>query len=133
MKREIKFRGKRIDNGEWVYGDLLISPMATRIVKGFGLVTSDQYTHDGLTHCVGEFYAVDPKTVGQLPGLHDKNGKEIYEGDVVTPFSKAWKCEVKWHDGGFRVTPHGEYELFAKRAGTCEVIGNIHDNPELLK
>jgi len=128
--REIKFRGKREDTGEWVYGSLLFVPYtgmtymfldAARIVK------------------LSEIIPVDPKTVGQYTGLKDRNGKEIYEGDVlINP--KGIRGEIKYvpeyaaflaywkHDGecGY---DYLDKEILMK----CEVIGNIYENPYLLE
>lgn len=95
MNREIKFRGKRIDNGEWVYGDLL---QPTEICDIYEIANCESID--------GTRYEVIPETIGQYTGLDDKNGKEIYEGDIV------------------KIT--GSLEKFT------EVIGNIYDNPELL-
>lgn len=78
MNREILFRGKRVDNGEWVEGNLTINEAAKahRIVVGFGL-TGDM---EGECHvCFGEFHLVDPSTIGQYVGLLDKNGVKIFE------------------------------------------------------
>lgn len=114
--REIKFRGKRLDNGEWVYGDLHIR-------------TPFPHIHSEIDYGKVD---IDPHTVGQFTGLHDKNGKEIYEGDIVR-YDMGGECEVSYCIGGgfagFDLSPafHNEHQLT-----DVEVIGNIHDNPELL-
>ena len=114
--REILFRGKRIDNDEWVYGDLV-------------RIGNKSY----ITHCV------DPDTVGQYTGLTDKNGKKIFEGDiVVVPLSgKSAKGIVEYFKTdicGFVVITQPEYSNYVlQKNSTYEVIGNIHDNPELLE
>lgn len=124
--REIKFRGKRIDTGEWVYGDLW------RLYYSGSSVS--WVIRDG--HGNMEDHEVDPETVGQFIGLHDRNGKEIYEGNVC-----SWKygfisgvSEVRFFDGAFRLHgyPFDEHNLIAT-GERLEVIGNIHENPELLK
>jgi uncharacterized phage protein (TIGR01671 family) len=139
--RENLFRGKRIDNGEWVYGDLLnVGVDYDYAIRTYG----------GREH--GQVNAVDEKTVGQYTGLTDKNGKKIFEGDVVhylyEPGKGYWNSDqnsvIEWRSTGFYMDgifgtnkyacssgwlvsiPHGDGKCF-------EVIGNIHDNPELLK
>lgn len=76
MNREIKFRGKRLDNGEWVYGDLL------HLVDGV-YISNDNGNN---------MAQVDPDTVCQFTGFTDKNGKEIYEGDVLRSDSYPYSC-----------------------------------------
>lgn len=120
--REILFRGKRLDNGKWVDGYYIPDGDKAYIGQSFGM----------------QFYEVDAYTVGQYTGLTDRNGKRIWEGDIV------------------RYGDNIHLAIFEKRAGNAyfgivmdeqetwgfcpsvpsnkmEVIGNIHDNPELLE
>lgn len=125
--REIKFRGKRLDNGEWLYGSLVI-------LNGRYFIFDDANRHE-----------VDPTTVGEFTGLKDKNGKEIYEGDVIrSPLSedKTRPHRIFYHTGNaaFMRALIDRKELCYLRLDQDwiyksgkEVIGNIHDNPELLK
>ncbi|MCR5658907.1 MAG: YopX family protein [Bacteroidales bacterium] len=133
--RPIKFRGKNINNGEWMYGDLHILCDAPHI-----------HTEASKYPFAGKRAFVVPDTVGQFTGLYDKNGKEIYEGDIL-----GWKsvvCEedgvevffgkVTFTEGVFCIDE--DWESSVERV-LCEseeyciarVIGNIHDNPDLLK
>ncbi len=119
MTREIKFRGKRIDNGEWVYGDLLCQSIFTLI--------SGEKVNTG-TFWIGEqngLIKVDPKTVGQFTRFKDKNGKEIYKGDILQA-----------HFPGTFVMEMDNYDLLntlSKNLYSVEIIGNIYSNPELVK
>lgn len=141
--REILFRGKRTDNGEWWEGDLM------HMGKRFSIRRPKP--HDPINY---KFYYVDPATVGQFTGLTDKNGVQIFEGDIVkTHYANAKKADfvelVVFHGGKFcgMAKLQGGGRIFAPLADgvphveqdksiymdRVEVIGNIHDNPELIE
>jgi uncharacterized phage protein (TIGR01671 family) len=120
--REIKFRGKRLDNGEWIFGSLLNLDGECEI--------ADCNTVD-----YGR-YEVAPATVGQYTGLKDKNGKEIWEGDILTDKFESIGV-VEWRDGAL-VVNFGDVDVFQivdcfDDSYQMWTIGNIYDNPELLK
>lgn len=135
--REIKFRGMRISDGEWVYGDLL------HIVGGYviyhGSQTESQLI-EGRPNVAIELYMdevspVFPETVGQYTGLHDEDGREIYEGDIVrTSVAKDAIGVVEWNNdqASFVVHMKGRTQCYPL-SKSDKIIGNIHDNPELLR
>ena len=140
--REILFRGKCIDNGEWVIGQYYKRThyYGDPSVKHYIIVSTEDLGYDQAL----EYYAVVPTTVGQFTGFVDVTGKDIFEGDIVdasaTELALGWPDStlsvVEWDDkiGGF--DPFADYDcdcgIFTK-AHKCVVIGNIHDNPELLE
>lgn len=145
--RTIKFRGKRIDNKEWVYGYLYKLPLPNG--EACMILTQDNTHLDNslepkydlaFTLWV-DLFVVDPETVGQFTGLHDKNGHEIYEGDIVrSTNSNEFVYEVVY-DGkrfasfGLRRKQDAFMHYFGEaiEAEECEVIGNVSDNLDLLK
>lgn len=139
--REILFRGKRIDNGEWVYG-YYVFRRKRRGAFGQTITELDFDTHY-IVSIRGESFEVDPSTVGQDTGLTDKNGKKIFEGDFLECIScgKSYKDVVvygRWNcsccDGvyGYALL-HYEDRLDFREVKNYEICGNIHDNPELLE
>ncbi|EKA2550000.1 hypothetical protein OJ633_000512 [Listeria monocytogenes] len=142
--REIEFRGQNI-NGYWAYGNLAIikekldrAEIGTYISNSAGAPFA---------------YQVRPETVGQYTGLKDKNGNKIFEGDIVTAFSNINKYTDSFagdveptfcftsivYDGAcFKTTYKGEPSYVLNENGSSlvmhmEVIGNIHENPDLLE
>ena len=136
---EILFRGKRTDNGEWVKGYYCnLGGNHPRILK--------ENIFIGKIGMVLEFKNIDvlPETVGQYTGLTDKNGTKIFEGDIVSYFKKdILNSEVIYKDGCFmfrfiseftqRMRQSKQEPIFDNVSMCGEVIGNIHDNPELLE
>lgn len=140
--RETKFRGKRLDNGKWAIGDLRHhNDGSVTIVTNLNVWPDNNDEVDAY----GEEFEVAPATVGEYTGLKDKNGKEIYEGDVIrSPLSedKTRPHRIFYHTGNaaFMGALVDRKELCYLRLDQDwiykfekEVIGNIHDNPELLK
>ena len=129
--RDILFRGKRLDNGEWVYGFYCHVPRG-RLDRDEHLIQTVMKSGKmGMLHCV------DPSTVGQYAGIRDKNGERIFEGDIVkgrysgkvaAVQAEVWNCGCCHGVLGFS-TETCDPDL----GDTLVVIGNIHDNTELLE
>lgn len=129
--REILFRGKTVDSGRWIFGDLSNygdSYTGITTTKGFSIIDSAEVT---------------PETVGQYTGMTDKNGTKIFEGDIICrEFHGDYYTGVVYFTDDFygysvtfidgttpEIMPLSEFH----KTRYIEVIGNIHDNPELLK
>lgn len=136
--REILFRGKRKDNGEWVYGYICY--------YGF---TGEENTYI-VPNYASALYSieVDPETVGQYTGITDDNGKKIFEGDILNVINPDdddydYITKVYFECNTLCVDVEGQdydytsigfaVEIWDNECDRVEVIGNIHDNPELLK
>ncbi len=121
--RQIKFRAKRIDNGEWVYGHYF------QVDSYHTIVTKD-----------GVFLSIDESTIGQFTGLKDKNGVEIFEGDIVDEFLSDAEDEnylyhgvVEFFVNGFALKIKDKSYIELKNTGhNLEFLGNVTDNKELL-
>lgn len=125
--REILFRGKRVDNGEWAFGYYLILPMGETVIlsnKGYA--------------------KVDPETVGQYTSLTDKNGMKVFEGDILIDDNNWFKGLVVFRhtsisldfddscegSGFYAVVQRIPYRGLTHICSS-KIIGNIHDNPDL--
>ena len=132
--REILFRGKRVDNGEWIQGDIVQFP-----VHGVVRIVEQEPSYKDAE--------VDSDTVGQYTGLTDKNGRKIFEGDIIhleysqvffgREYFGEYTAEVSYKEGcfitdGINNGDEIETPLSGFNNDEVEIIGNIHDNPELL-
>lgn len=130
--REILFRGKRDDTGEWIEGDLRQDKdLGTSYISGWSYYADCA----GLEREPFE-HEVIPESVGQYTGLTDIDGVKIYEGDIVDILTENEEVgAVTYDDGGFVITADGFTVSFLDNINGTDVrvIGNIYDNPELLK
>ena len=124
--REIIFRGKRMDNGEWAEGFYISHLNACHYIipfhtGGFEAMDNSFYVH--------KWFEVDPSTIGQYTGLKDKNGERVWEGDILS-LRTGRPHVVRFKNGVFILEDSAIPISFAIK---FDIIGNIHDNPELLK
>lgn len=139
MNRTIKFRGKCLHSDEWCFGSLVDYKDEEMEIQGFDVFRGGFDTWSEIS--------VDSDTVGQFTGLLDANGKEIYEGDIVKfHFMKSDPCTAKLFPtakffGEITTNKYNQWAIFSdgmeihieNATEHGEVVGNIHDNPELLK
>lgn len=164
--REIKFRAKQVDTGEWLYGDLL-QPNYERFLKNKDIGNFlDEYKISILEKdFIRNDYVIDPETIGQYAGTVDIDGKEIYEGDIVQDMY-MYKSQLEFVKQGRETEEQAENYRKSGEIGVvefckdgrlvssefddkffvgsgykadnvdltcCKIIGNIYENPELLK
>lgn len=143
--REIKFRGKTVNGNEWIYGMTISKGTIKRKANKFFMEVEEN-----------RWKGLQDGSLGQYTGLKDKNGKEIYEGDILRGNEYPFNCdgvdnyyaEIVWADnvGGFYRVTHKKpnstvrgiscgnwYMMIEEDVINFEVIGNIYDNPELIK
>lgn len=133
MMREILFRGKLVDDEEWVEGyyahikDVWKGRESHRIYSGTAETDCGEFYED--------FFEVDPSTVGEYTGLTDKNGKKIFEGDIVKLQMPGYEMngQIIFEEATFYIMEDDVCEVLWYEEAKFEVIGNIHDNPELLE
>ena len=134
--REIKFRGRLSHSKQWVFGNLIIAQNKYPYIIPFDVFEPDGH------HLIIDSdspYWVDDETIGQFTGLFDKNGVEIYEGDILGGCNGSingyeWKqapIEIQFENGRFNI-PLWAAKQEWDRTHYLVIIGNIHDNPELL-
>ena len=130
MNREILFRGKRVDNGVWVegfYSNLFEEPTN----KEESVIVFQHFQGADMRYqyptCNAIYAVVDENTVGEFTGIIDTNGVKIFEDDIVSGISKNTAYVVRFENGAFFTN------VCLVSFGDHTVIGNIHDNPELLK
>lgn len=146
MNREIIFRGKSISTGKWLYGylgEVKVKILQSIYKEKVIFENLEWFNTDNFGYVVND-YMVDEETIGQFTGLYDKNGKEIYEGDILASEGKV----IGWVQGGVRgycydvvYIDHPQWEKCWSLYGTVvndypgklEVIGNIYDNRELFE
>lgn len=132
--RRIRFRGKRIDNGKWAYGGYLLDRDGQVYIASPWLIGSKPSA-----------WLVDQETVGRWTGFQDTNSCDIYEDDIL----RAWESDTSYWTGRVRRNGSGEWQVrlfnatrwaeetlrivLRDRFPRVEVIGNAHDNPELLE
>lgn len=146
MQDRYLFRGKRIDNGEWVIGNCIDDGVTGQVfihTVGNSVNESDKVGEEGCLQFVA--FEVAPATICQCTGLKDKNGRVIWENDIVA-YWDSYSTEsglaeadcigkVVWDDEtiSFQVTNRLSAESYEVLGDECSVIGNVFDNPELLE
>ena len=130
-EREILFRGKRTYNGKWVEGSLVVTSQCNAYI-----ISTVEDKRDATVLVNQCSLNVDPETVGQYTGLTDKNGVRIFEGDILTIENEGVYAAIKYNESNAAFYVEDEdHEDYLGEAWETDVIiiGNIHDNPDILK
>lgn len=151
MHRQLKLRAKSKESKEWLHGNLVVGMLNTFIIQKELIVKTDFFINKDFvaTPTIWRHFVIETETIGQLTEFKDKNGNEIYEGDllkVVLLHSNGkmyeYITDVRFEDGSFviRGEESKRYDTYlaayinpTSPLVELEVIGNIHDNPELPK
>lgn len=138
--REIKFKGKRVDNGEWIKGSLIIDDSSGKYYISLSINESDKVGQDGCLYVVS--CEVIPETVGQYINQKDNKGIDVYDGDILQEFYGETFI-VSWleNESGFVLSDENQDNCentfdWLGEDGEClmlEIISNIHDNSNLLE
>ena len=130
--REILFRGKCGYNNEWVEGFYYQAKLYRSDKELCHYITIPHPESDGQP---SDHIMVHSETVGQFTGLTDKNGKKIFEGDIIAEYGdKEFSAVVRFDEGCFVATDDKLWHtVLLEHLEELEIIGNIHDNPELLE
>lgn len=129
--REFLLRGKRTDNGKWVEGSLVVTSQCNAYI-----ISTVEDKRDATVLVNQCSLNVDPETIGQFTGLTDKNGMKIFEGDILTIENEGVYAAIKYNESNAAFYVEDEdHEDYLGEAWETDVviIGNIHDNPEILK
>lgn len=146
MNREIKFRGKRVKDGKWIYGNLANYAFNFRslsIHKSVIFENIASFATDNFGYVIDDC-EIDEETVWQFTGLYDRNGKEIYDGDIVRIYDgeRCFNIVVKWSKEAMAFmacycdgnqSPLSWFSGLLSKTHEVEVVGNIYDNKNLLE
>lgn len=141
--RKILFKGKRTDNGEWVCGYYVLRKRPYFKDKGADFehiicdnLVIDDFNDKQFVDTIPITYSVDPETIGQYTGLADMNGNKIFEGDIVWDNYKKERGIVQWDNDTARfiiTCSTFTVDCDSVCGEELEIVGNVYDNPELLK
>ena len=143
MNREILFKAKTIDNGEWVEGYYVYDYSHDAHYIFANIIATPNGVHDRRESFSLEYYEIDPYTLCQYTGLTDKNGRKIWENDIcnrkekypeIVTYNKGdWQLDYSYVFGKEMHTDACNLGFYACERNCVEVIGNIFDNPDLLE